>query len=242
MGWRLSRSPAAGEALPRRRGPGQSVAAAPLAALAHGLRVIERKRSMFADGNGHPTPRDQLIRQTIASFRLDGIDLSDSLVAESFAHRVGHRQMRSAQARRIRNHVAILRRIELALRRGQALKSPAVLGWYASVGCGLCTTSPDDSALGRLELLVRRINSPQLRLDPAVREMCDLHARMLADPIFPGFNGIMARLLLRFHLGRCKLPPVLFRPDDVAVMGDWNKLLTRMVQLIDQALDQKPVY
>jgi hypothetical protein len=204
------------------------------------MRLIERKRAMFADETATHAPRERLIRQTVASFRLDGIDLSEPLLTEAFARRVAHPQMRPAQAQRIRNHVAILHRIELSLAHGQPLKSPSVLGWYTSVGCGLCTTGPDDSALSRLELLVRRINSPHMRLDPAVREMCDLHARMLADPIFPGFNGIMARLLLRFHLGRCKLPAILFRADDAAIAPDCNKLLPRMVQLIDQAYDQRP--
>jgi hypothetical protein len=224
-----------------RRGPGQTGDEAPLPALAHGMRLIERKRAIFADTNGKLAPRDRLIRQTVASFQLDGIDVSETLIAEAFVRRVVHPHMRPAPAQRIRNHVAILHKIELALHHGDSLKSRAVLGWYTSVGCGLCTTGPDDSALGRLELLVRRINSPHLRLDPAVREMCDLHARTLSDPIFPGFNGIMARLLLRFHLGRCKLPAVLFKPDDATLLQDWNKLLPRMVQLIDQAYDQAPL-
>jgi hypothetical protein len=33
---------------------------------------------------------------------------------------------------------------------------------------------------------------------------------LLVDPLFPGFNGILSRLLLRYHLGRCGLPFVIF--------------------------------
>jgi hypothetical protein len=36
------------------------------------------------------------------------------------------------------------------------------------------------------------------------------HARLLDDPLVPGFNGILARLLFRFHLGRWGFPAVLF--------------------------------
>jgi hypothetical protein len=60
---------------------------------------------------------------------------------------------------------------------------------------------------------------------------------MLADPVVPSFNGILARLLLRYHLGRCGLPPVLFAPDldGAGRLLDEPRLLARLLELIHQS-------
>ena len=55
-----------------------------------------------------------------------------------------------------------------------------------------------------------RIDSPQLRLQPAVHEIARTHVELLSDALFPSFNGILSRLLMRYHLGRCGLPAVVF--------------------------------
>src|SRR5205814_2494563 len=96
----------------------------------------------------------------------------------------------------------------------------------------------------RIERVVSSINSPQLRLWPAVQEITALHVRLLADPFVPGFNGIMARLLLRYHLGRCGLPPVVFDPDtDRTRFTAEASLLLRILELILQSYDKNlPAY
>jgi hypothetical protein len=48
----------------------------------------------------------------------------------------------------------------------------------------------------------------------------------------------LARLLLRYHLGRCGLPPVVFDADvDGPVLTDEQALLSRLLELIDQSYD-----
>jgi hypothetical protein len=82
------------------------------------------------------------------------------------------------------------------------------------------------------------MNSPQLRLGPALREIATMHVLLLADPFVPGFNGILARLLLRYHLGRCGLPPVLFDPAaDAAHLASEATLLPRLLDLITESYE-----
>jgi hypothetical protein len=139
---------------------------------------------------------------------------------------------------RIRNHVAILHRIERGLHRGESLKTAAVVRWYTLIASGLSITSLDEPTMGRLDQLVRRINSPHLRLQPAVQEIARLHVQSLADPLVPGFNGILVRLLLRYHLGRCGLPPVVFHSEtDGPLLTDETTLLARLLELIDESYD-----
>jgi hypothetical protein len=159
-------------------------------------------------------------------------------VAKALAVGSAGRAFRSRSAQRIRNHVAILRSIDQALRIGQPLRSSAVLRWYTSISSGLSTTALDAATMTRLDLAVRRINSPQLRLQPAVQEIATLHASLLADPLVPSFNGILSRLLLHFHLGRCKLSPILFDPtEDPARMADERRLLAILLPLIQASLE-----
>ena len=95
---------------------------------------------------------------------------------------------------------------------------------------------PVDAPAVRLEAIVRQVNSPHLRLGPAVQGIARLHHQMLADPVVPSFNGILARLVLRYHLGRCGLPPVLFVPEvDGAVMNDEPRLLARLLERVGES-------
>jgi len=128
--------------------------------------------------------------------------------------------------------------MEAALRLGALLKAGGVVRWYTSVSCGLSTTSLDDATMGRIDAVARRINSPQLRLQPAVKEVARLHAQVLSDPIVPSFNGILARLLLRYHLGRCNLPPAIFAVDTQPVeLSEEPSLLPRLLTAIDASYD-----
>jgi hypothetical protein len=184
------------------------------------LRLIERRRRLLrrhhAPTAGRRAARlagEHLAALTYASFRLDGLDLTEAEVSRALARAAATRSLPSRQSQRIRNHVAILRRVESALRLGQPLKTAAVVRWYTSVSCGLCLSSLDGAAISRLDHVIRRINSPQLRLQPAITDIAALHAELIAEPLVPSFNGILARLLLQYHLGRCHLPPVSLPPD-----------------------------
>lgn len=202
------------------------------------LRLIERKRRLLAEANGraHPLPREFLAGLTYGSFALEGLDVTELEVAQAISNGPARRSLRSRQCQRIRNHAAILRRIESCIRLGESLKSSAVVRWYTSISCGLSTTSLDDATMTRLDVIVRRINSPRMRLQPAVQEIAHVHAGLIADPLAPSFNGILARLLLRYHLGRCGLPPVLFDPQaDAKTAEDESTLLARLMDLIDES-------
>jgi hypothetical protein len=210
------------------------------------LRLVERKRRLTGrSGTGHAShlPDAMLALGTLASFRLEGIDVDDSTTVSALkpgALKLGrdYNPFRSRLAMRIRNHVAILHRIERGLHHGESLKTAAVVRWYTLISSGLSITSLDEPTMNRLDQLVRRINSPHLRLQPAVQEIARLHAQALADPLVPGFNGILARLLLRYHLGRCGLPPVVFHAEtDGPVMTDETSLLARLLELIDESYD-----
>jgi hypothetical protein len=153
------------------------------------------------------------------------------------SHRSAVKNFRSRSTQRIRNHVAILRRIEKSLRAGATLTSQSVVRWYTSISCGLSLASLDETSLTRLDNFLRRINSPQFRLQPAITEIAHVHAQLNADPLVPSFNGILARLLLQYHLGRCGLPRVQFDAADSAILKDEPRLLKRMLELVDSAYD-----
>ena len=207
---------------------------------AHWLRTTERRRRLVARAD----PRQfkafwsgYVLAATDASFRLEGLDLSRADLAAALDPAGRARAFRSRQQQRVRNHVAILRHLETLLRRGGTLKSADVVRWYTSVASGLSTTQFDEPTAARLDAVVRQINSPHLRLRPAVQGIARLHRQMLADPVVPSFNGILARLLLRYHLGRCGLPPVTFVPEVDRGLGllDEQRLLHRMLELIDES-------
>jgi hypothetical protein len=210
----------------------------------HWLRNTERQRRQLAraDGSasGGPTFWGRyFLDATNASFRLDGLILPAADLSAAVARGSAAKPSpRSRQQQRVRNHVAILHHIERLLSRALALKADDVVRWYTSIACGLSIERLDEPMTSRLDGIVRQINSPHLRLAPAVQGIARLHWQMLADPVVPSFNGILARLLLRYHLGRCKLPPVVFVPEhDAAVMGDEPRLLARMLERIEQTYD-----
>src|SRR5688500_7087769 len=208
------------------------------------LRALERKRRLHTRapsepraGRSAPLP-DFYQRATFASFRLDGLDVSAAEVCKALAHGAAARACRPVSAQRVRNHVAILRHIERLLRSGRPLGGRAVIRWYTSVACGLSGGWIDDHTPYRLEQIVSAMNSPQFRLGPAVQEIATVHVRLLNDPFVPGFNGILARLLLRYHLGRCGLPPVVFDADqDRQRLGDVTTFLPRLLELLDESYE-----
>lgn len=179
-----------------------------------------------------------LARITESSFILEGIALHPDEVGDALATRSRKRGVRSPIAQRIRNHVAILEGIERALRAGQSLRLPVVLRWYTMLGNGLSTTTPAVERLARLEQVIRRINFPHLRLQPALGEITRVHVESLADPLVPSFHGIVARLMLHYHLGRCGLCGVIFDPrTDRTHLLNENWLAAHLLELLDQSYD-----
>jgi hypothetical protein len=206
------------------------------------LRAVERKRRQLlraATSNGRQQlPAAYFARATYASFRLDGIDVTEHDVITALAAGRQRQALRSRAAQRIRNHVSILRHIESAVTIGESLKTPVVMRWYTTVGSGLINAGLSDGTMDRLDQVVRRINSPQLRLQPALIDVARLHVQLLTDPAVPSFNGILARLLLRYHLGRVGLPPVVFDPNtDAPKLLDDTMLLARLLELIDHSYE-----
>jgi hypothetical protein len=195
------------------------------------LRGIERKRRALA---AKPPFHDSLTRQaTLNSFKLEGIEATDADMEEAVTPTRNRRLFRSRQRQRVRNHLAIL------LLKRQPLKAAHVLRWYTVISSGLSTASLALPGMIRIESVVRRINSPQMRLQPAIQEIAKLHCDLLADAMFPSFNGILSRLLLRVHLGHCGLPAVVFDPAlDRQRFSDANLLLPRLLELIDRSLDR----
>lgn len=201
------------------------------------LRSIERKRRTLS---GKPIVSPVLIREaTLSSFRLEGIDATEADLDEAITPTRNRRLFRSRQRTRLRNHLAILLATERLLGKRQPLKAAHVLRWYTVISSGLSTASLALPEMMRIESVVRRINSPQMRLQPAILEIARLHCDLLADAMFPSFNGILARLLLRVHLGHCGLPPVVFDPTvDAQRFSDANLLLPRLLELIDRSFDR----
>lgn len=175
-----------------------------------------------------------LARATAASFRLEGIEVGpDSIVAEVIASRA-RRRMRPRADQRLRNHAAALLCVERLLRTGQSLQVANVLRWYTSVSAGLSTTMLAGPKLDRLTTVVSQVNTPHQRIAAAMREIIELHLSILRDELVPSFHGILARLLLHFHLGRCGLRPMV--PDfDLGRPADPRDLLRRVVTRIEES-------
>lgn len=210
------------------------------------VRATERKRRLLARGAGGgggerqhpPLPADFFARSTAASFRLDGLGATDRELAEALSPGTAGKAFRSRPSQRIRNHVAVLRHVETILRRGRPLQPDLVVRWYTSISCGLSTTRLDDPTHQRLAEVVTHVNSPQMRLRPAIEDIAQLHHRLLTDPFVPAFNGILARLILHYHLGRCGLPIVVFDPAvDQTPFRDASHLLRRLMELLGQRYD-----
>ena len=202
-------------------------------------RQIERKRRMLSRLLSRRPPIELFVRLTWSSFAMEQLTVDPLEVADAIGAGSGPRRFRQPRVLRIRNHVAVLRRIERAVKRGEALKCGTVLRWYTSISCGLSIAAVvDEGRIGRIEECLRRINSPHLHLQQAVSEAASLHAQLLSNPIFPGFNGILARLLLQYHLARCGLPPVAFDPQrDRETVKQARLLSARLVDLIEESYD-----
>jgi hypothetical protein len=168
---------------------------------------------------------------------MDGLPLSATEYRAALAGGAA-RTCRTRSAQRVRNHVAILCRVESLLRQGRRLQRADVIRWYTSIAGGLSAGGIADGMIGRLDRIVSAVNSPRLRFWPAVKEVAALHVDLLADPFVPGFNGILARLLLRYHMGRCGLPAVIFDPEnDPPRLTSVTKLEPRLLELIAQHYD-----
>jgi len=205
------------------------------------LRRVERKRRLLSRSAGgeHASPADDYyVRATYASFRLDGLEVEEADVREALESGADRPVLRSRQEQRLRGHAAILHHIETDLRKGLALTTDGVIRWYTGISAGLSTTGLDQTTEARLEEVVRRINSPQMRIQPALREIAATHAKLLADPLVPAFNGILARLLLRYHMGQCKLPAIVFHPDTDARLSGGDGMVRRLVELLEDSYDQ----
>lgn len=207
------------------------------------VRRLERKRRTL-DGDGAtngdsptPLPENYYARATWASFRLEGLEVSEEELSDALGPGSDRPALRSRQSLRLRNHAAILHRIEGDLAQGLTLTADGVLRWYVGISAGLSTTRLDQATEARLEEVVRRVNSPQLRLQPALQEVAATHVRLLADPLVPSFNGILARLLLRYHLGRSKLPAIVWHPTLDAGPRDTASMLRRLVEMLDESYE-----
>jgi hypothetical protein len=201
------------------------------------IRDVERKRRQI-DRAPRPMPWWIYRDSTVSSFKLEGLEASPLDVdAAARAADQTRRTLRSPGRQRIRNHLAVLLAIDRQLRRHVTLNIDFVVRSYTSLSGGLSTQQLTASAMRRIESAVRQINSPQLRLQPAVQEIAALHCELLNDDIFPSFNGIIARLLLRYHLGTCALPPVVFDPDaDTDCFAGAQLLLPRLLQRVQETL------
>jgi hypothetical protein len=201
-------------------------------------RAIERKRRTLHRTRRATLPATFNRRATLESFRLEGIDLSEADLDHAQAPTRDRRAFRTRTLQRVRNHLAILLSLERCLCRRQSVKTQQIVRWYTSVSSGLSTASLTPAGMERVQAAVHRINSPQMRLQPAVQEIARLHHEILVDPVFPSFNGILARLLLQVHLGRCGLPPIAFdAASDAAKLVTIETLLPRLLELIDRAFD-----
>lgn len=174
---------------------------------------------------------------TYSSFRLEGLEVSAQEVWDALGRGAARPMLRSRQAQRMRNHAAILHHIETDLRDALPLRTEGVVRWYTGISAGLSTTGLDQAAEARLGDVVRRINSPQMRIRAALREIAATHDHLLSEPLVPAFNGILARLLLRYHLGRCSLPAIIFDPELDRKARPVAELESRMVQLLDESFD-----
>jgi hypothetical protein len=204
-----------------------------LVELAAWSRNVERLRHQKAK---NPVTLDHAWIEafTWSSFRLDGILMPREHVTLALGHRSRPREFRSRLGQRVRNHAAIVLRLERQMKRNMPLRADQVLGWYALISSGLSTTALAACKNERLVQVVARINAPNFRLGLAVHEIVTLHLEILRDELVPGFNGILARLLLTAHLGRCGLRPVILDPD-AAFLDDDNAFLREVMRRIQQA-------
>ena len=202
-------------------------------------RSIDRKRRLLRGPLPGPLPDWAYRETTLASFGLEGMDVSRTEIDDALTPTRHGRAFRSRQRQRLRNHIAILRMTDRCAMANAPLKAENLLRWYTSVSSGLSTCDLAGNEWERAQDVVRRITSPQLRLQAAIHEIVHLHCDLLADPMFPSFNGIIARLLLHAHLVRCGLPPVVFdRQVDLPRQIEEGHFTNRLIHLIEQSLDR----
>jgi hypothetical protein len=182
--------------------------------------------------------RAYLAEATYVSFKLEGLDVSETAVTTALATGLTRRLFRSRQAQRVRNHVASLRAIDTLIDAAAPLTPAIFTRWYTSISCGLCPADLAEAASSRLTENIHRVNFPELRVAGAVQEIARLHRGLLTDPVVPSFNGILSRLILRYHLGRCGLPPIFFHPDTpTTALTSEKLLLPLMMELIDNSYE-----
>ena len=199
------------------------------------VRRLDRKRKLAE--KQYPATHligDDPAAATAVSFNLEGIAVTPDQVAQAVQP---SRALRSRAQQRLRNHVAVLLSLERCLQQQRPLTTDQVIRWYTSISSGLSTAALDGAAYSRLEQWVRQINSPQLRQPAAIQDIATVHFRILSDPLTPGFNGILARLLLRFHLGRCGMPAIRFDPQTDREFRNIDQLGHRLIELLEQSFD-----
>lgn len=200
------------------------------------LRSIEQKRRLLSRSGSSRPPRylspDFYHHATFISFGLEGLATTREEINSALSSGARGKAFRTRQRQRIRHHVAALRSAQRLLRQNQPLQSDTVVRWYASISCGLCTARLDEHTLHRLDQTVRQVNSPAMRLRTAVENVACLHQRLLSDPFVPAFNGILARLLLHYHLGRSGLPCALLDPVRIPASSDDGNAMLRWVMAI----------
>jgi hypothetical protein len=201
------------------------------------LRRMERKKRLMARAQDKTPPADYYPHATYSSFRLEGLEVSEQEVWDALGRGDGKSMLRSRQGQRMRNHAAILHHIETDLRDPLPLRCEGVVRWYTGISAGLSTTGLDQAAAARLADVVRRINSPQMRIRAALREIAVTYSGLIAEPLVPAFNGILARLLLRYHLGRCGLPSIIFDPKLDHKTKPVDELGSRIVELLGESFD-----
>ncbi len=213
--------------------------APPSGALAVLLRQVERQRRIVQQSGAIPRCCVSLLtRITQASFELEDLCITAQELELARAPSTQPRRLRPLQVLRFRNHMAILRAIERSTERQEPIGPAAVLRWYTSISCGLSIAPVDEPRTARLERVLRRINSPNLRIQQAVPDACELHVCLMADPVFPGFNGLVSRLLLQYSLLRCGLTMVALDPArDCLRLRDPAALAPRLLELVLQSWD-----
>lgn len=168
---------------------------------------------------------------TSASFHIDGIAVTLDQVTRALGHRQSVRAFRSPTSHRLRVHAAMLRCCERMILQRRPLRGIQLYRWYAglSAGLGVARGSPDQSR--RFEDVVARVNFSTPSLSFAVGQSVTLYNELLAEPIVPSYNGILARLLLNLHLGRSGLLPVIIEPagDEPAVQRLDEPTLLRLL-------------
>lgn len=208
------------------------------------MRCIERGlRNADVSRNAHS---DLMADLTVSSFLLEGLTVTHDDLRRVVGPRRHGADLRPRARVRLRNHVAILHAIVRCCGCGHRLREQDVLRWYTSISSGLSMSVLSMVNMRRITQTIERINSPQLRLQPALTEIARLHAELLSEPIFPSFNGILSRLLLTAHLARCGLPPVLFDPQQDAELRHAGPILIRLCALLFETFEvprggQQPV-